>query len=71
MRPRLYPFCKDWFEAINPPTDSFMGYINAACCHYFFNIAQAQIKSEIKPNNTLNHIRMEAATVVNGDFHHK
>ena len=63
------PFGEDGSELVNPSADCFIRHINAALGHQLFNLANAQIKSEIQPDNTLNHIRMKTATVINGDFH--
>ena len=56
-------------EGINPSSDRFVGYINASLGHHLFDITQAQIKPKIQPDNSVNHIRMETAKVVNGVFH--
>lgn len=42
-----------------------VGYINASLGHHLFDITQAQIKPKIQPDNSVNHIRMETAEVVN------
>ena len=68
-RTRSDAFGKDWSELFNPSADRFIGNINTALNHQFFNLTKAQIKSEIKPYNSLNHIRMKTAAVINRDFH--
>ena len=68
-RTRFDAFGKDWTIFINPPSDRFLRDIDPALGHQFFNLTQAQIKSKIQPDNTLNHIRMKTAAMINGDFH--
>ena len=54
---------------LNPSSDCLVRNIDPALGHQFFNLTQAQIKSKIQPDNTLNHIRMKTAAMINGDFH--
>jgi len=68
-RPGFYSFGKDGSELLNPSSNRLIRHINAAFHHKLFNLAQAQIKPKIQPDNTLDDIRMETAAMINGDVH--
>ena len=45
-----------------PPTNSFVGHINAAFDQKLFNISKAKIEPEVHPNGATNDVRMKAMT---------
>ena len=68
-RTRFDAFGKGWTISINPPSDRFLRDINTTLDHQFFNLPQAKIKSKVKPDNSLDDIRMKTAAMINGDLH--
>ena len=68
-RTRFDAFGEGWPEMLNPSSDCLVRNIYTTFGHELFNLTKAQIKSEIQSNNTLNHIRMKTAAMINGDFH--
>ena len=69
FRPRPYPFCIGWAKLIDPPTNSFVGHINAAFDQKLFNISKAKIEPKVHPYGATDNVRMETMTSIDWCFH--